>query len=72
LFLVCQRRRLIFTHAHTQQQHVIIQRLRQRLCPGRSKPDTVAFALDLITQSYNSLTTRQYDQFQLYTSQICP
>lgn len=51
---------------------MIIQRLRQRLCPGRSKADTVAFALDLIMQSYNSLTTRQYDNFQSMTNDIRP
>lgn len=51
---------------------MIIQRLRQRLCPGRSKQDTVAFALDLITQSYNSITTRHYDQFQYLSNNIMP
>ena len=52
---------------------VIIQRLRQRMCTGKSpssKADTVAFALDLITQSYNSLTTKQYDNFQYYTNDV--
>jgi len=53
---------------------VILQRLRARLLPGGrapcSKVDTVAFALDLITQSYNSLTTLQYERYQNFTNGV--
>ncbi len=53
---------------------VILQRLRARLLPGgrapSSKVDTVAFALDLITQSYNSLTTLQYERYQNFTNGV--
>jgi phosphatidylinositol 4-kinase len=53
---------------------VILQRLRARLLPGGrlpvSKVDTVAFALDLITQSYNSITTLQYERYQNFTNGI--
>jgi len=53
---------------------VILQRLRARLLSGgrapSSKVDTVAFALDLITQSYNSLTTLQYERYQNFTNGV--
>lgn len=41
--------------------------------PGRppsSKGETLAYALDLITQSYNSLTTKNYDLFQYYSNGV--
>lgn len=55
-------------------QATIIQRLRARMHPGgrppSSKTDTLAFALDLITQSYNSIGTRNYDHFQYFTNEV--
>lgn len=55
-------------------QATIIQKLRARMHPGgrapSSKGDTLAFALDLISQSYNAIGTRQYDQFQNWTNDV--
>eukprot|EP00952_Eustigmatos_sp_NYUAD-ZCMA_P004730 20802-Eustigmatos_ZCMA.PRE.1 len=52
-------------------KQTIVHRLRQRVQAGKgqaavNKNDTLSFALDLITQSYNSLGTRQYDSFQYW------
>jgi phosphatidylinositol 4-kinase len=46
----------------------IIGSMRERICPELSKEETVAFALDLISQAATSYGTRQYDLFQ-YMSQ---
>ncbi|GKY97850.1 hypothetical protein MPSEU_000742900 [Mayamaea pseudoterrestris] len=46
----------------------IVDSLRERFCLDKSKEETVAFALDLISQAATSYGTRQYDLFQ-YMSQ---
>lgn len=45
-----------------------LEKLRERFCPGKTKEETVAFALDLIKQATTSYGTRQYDLYQ-YMSQ---
>jgi phosphatidylinositol kinase/protein kinase (PI-3 family) len=46
----------------------IVDSLRERFCLDKSKEETVALALDLISQAATSYGTRQYDLFQ-YMSQ---
>jgi hypothetical protein len=61
-------------HAALNAQVTIIQKLRARLLPRTpmSKSETLAHALDLVTQSFHSITTRQYDNFQWYTNEVMP
>ena len=51
---------------------VIVDKLRARLRNDLSVTDAVEHCLDLITQSYSSLGTKQYDTFQWYTNGIVP
>ena len=50
----------------------IVDKLRARLRNDLNETDTVAYCLDLITQSYGSLGTKQYDTYQWYTNGIVP
>ena len=57
-------------------QTTIIQRLKHRMHPpGRDpyrKSDTLALALDIVSQSYNSPSTRTYDTYQYLSQEIAP
>ena len=50
----------------------IIEKLRGRFRTDLNKEDSVRHCLDLITQSYGHLGTRQYDTFQWFTNGIIP
>jgi hypothetical protein len=50
----------------------ILRKLEGRLAPTLDKAATVAHCLALIRESYDSYSTRQYDNFQWMTNGIMP
>lgn len=61
-----------FPCLHGKDTAAIVDRLRARFRNELSIAESIDFCLDLITQSYSNLGTRQYDTFQWYSNGIVP
>jgi hypothetical protein len=64
----------VYVHLHVcvDLTGAILRKLEGRLAPTLDKAATVAHCLALIRESYDSYSTRQYDNFQWMTNGIMP